>query len=190
MIQKYEFEKVNKEDQEKEIENKFKEFENDYDLNDMKINDRIVLRQLIQAIISLEHLETVFIRTREDITEKNILVVDRISQIMNKLRADISKMQDDLKLTRKIRKESQEENFITWLDNTKKKAEVFYKQKHLFILCPKCKTLLSTVWLLYPDNYNVLHLKCGHKDCLHEFDIKLSELYDKGNKNLQDILIS
>jgi hypothetical protein len=176
-------------DQESEIQKRIEEFGNDYDLSDMKVNDKIVLRQLIQAIISLESLEDTFLRERQDVTDKNILILDRIATVMNKLRADISSMQNDLKLTRKIRKESQEENFMHWLDNTKRKAETFYKQKHLFIFCPKCKRLLATTWLLYPDSSNILHLQCENAECKNQFDVRLSDLYDTDNKNVSDVLI-
>ena len=39
------------------ITNKMQDFEQDYDISDMKINDRLVLRNLIRSIISLEDLE-------------------------------------------------------------------------------------------------------------------------------------
>lgn len=178
-----------KSDQESEIQKKIEEFGDDYDLTDMKVNDKIVLRQLIQAIISLESLEDTFMRLRKDVSEKNILILDRIATVMNKLRSDISSMQTDLKLTRKIRKESLEENFLTWLDNTKRKAEIFYKQKHLFIFCPKCKRLLATTWLLYPDSSNILYLECKNPECDNKFNVRLSELYKTDNKNLSDALI-
>jgi hypothetical protein len=176
-------------DQEAEIQKRIDEFGNDYDLSDMKVNDKIVMRQLIQAIISLESLEDTFMAERTDVSEKNILIMDRIASIMNKLRADISSMQNDLKLTRKIRKESVEENFITWLDNTKRKADTYYKQKHLFIFCPKCKELIATVWLLYPNSLNILHADCANEFCGNKFDVELSKLYDTDNKNLSEAII-
>lgn len=176
-------------DIEEAIQEKIKEFEQDYDLSDMKVNDKIVLRNLIQAILSLEDFELLFMHLRGDVSDSNILLLDRISGIMNKLRKDISDMQNDLKLTRKVRKESREDNFIDWLDDIQERAEQFYKQKMLYIFCPECKMLLSTTWLLYPDADNSLHLKCQRETCGHEFSVALSELYDTGNKNIEDVLI-
>lgn len=180
---------IPKEEIDSRIDTKLKEFEQDYDLSELKVNDRLVLRQLIQAIISLESLEEVFTSERQDISDTNILLLDRLAGIMSKLRADISAMQNDLKLTRRIRMESQEETFISWLDNMKKKANQFYKDKMLYVFCPKCNYLLATTWLLYPDGDNVLHIDCKNERCNHKFDVKLAGLYKTRNRNSQDVSI-
>lgn len=176
------------EEMEELIDEKLSEFADDYDLSDMKINDRLVLRNLIRSIISLEDFEDVYegIRSKA-ITRDNVIIVDRVSNVMTRLRSDISNMQNDLKLTRRIRKDSREEDFITYLENLKAKARKFYKQKSLHIFCPKCNFLLATVWLLYPDSPNSLRLKCGNEKCGYKFDIELSKLYETDNKNLDDV---
>jgi hypothetical protein len=180
---------INYEALEADIEKRLVEFEEDYDLSDMKINDRIVLRNLVVSMISLEALEEQFVGLRENLSDANILLIDRTSSVMSKLRHDISDMQNDLKLTRKIRKDSQEENFMTWLANTKEKAAKFYKKKHLYIFCPECRRLLATVWKLYPDELDILELQCGNKECNHHFTVLLADLYDAGNRNLDDVEI-
>jgi len=174
---------------EKAIVAKIDEFGQDYDLSELKINDKIILRQLVQAIISLEVLEKLFATLRNNVTDKNVLVIDRVATVMNKLRADISKMQDDLKLTRKTRLESVEENFAIWLDSTKKKAMSFYKEKHLYVFCSKCKRLLATVWLLYPGGKNVLSLECKNPECGEITTVTLSELYQTDGKNIKDLVV-
>ena len=179
---------VNIEAQEKEIEDKLAEFGEDYDLTDMKVNDRIILRNLVQAIISLETLEDTFLRLRINISADNVLILDRVATVMNKLRSDISDMQDDLKLTRRIRKESQEENFMEWLERTKVKAMQFHKEKSLYIFCTKCRYLLATTWLLYPDENNKIVLHC--KNCGHTQEEKLGELYRNGNRNISDTALA
>lgn len=176
-------------DYEPEIAKRISEFEKDYDMSDMKVNDMLVLRQLIQAIIALEELETVFTVLRQHVTNVNVLVADKVSAMMTRLRSDISNMQGDLKLTRKARKESQEETFSNWLDITKRKARKFYDQRHLYIFCPECRRLLATVWLLYPKENNTLHLECGNSECKHQFSIELINLYKTDNKNLKDVVI-
>lgn len=183
---------LTRENMDEEIDRRMVDFEEDYDLSDMKINDRIVLRNLIRTIISLEDFEDLFIQLRytdEELDEKSVRVMDRIANIMTKLRSDISDMQGDLKLTRKIRKDSREESFLQWLENTKEKAKIFYKRKMLYIFCPECKELLSTIWLLYPDEQeNSIFLVCNK--CDHTFSVdSLSKLYDKGNKNVEGVKI-
>jgi len=174
---------------EEQIEEKLNKFNDDYDLSDMKINDRLVLRNLIITIISLEDLELEFSSLRDDISESNILLLDRLSNIMTRLRKDISDMQNDLKLTRKIRKEGREESFIAWLDKVKDYADEFYTEKTLSIFCPKCNYLVSTVWLLYPEGDNFLKIGCGNIECHNEFEVSLKELYETDNKNYEDAVL-
>lgn len=172
---------------EEQVTTKLGEFEDDYDLSDMKINDRLVLRNLIITIISLEDLELEFSSMKNEINESNILLLDRLSNIMSRLRKDISEMQNDLKLTRKIRKEGQEESFIAWLDKVKGYADEFYTEKTLSVFCPKCRFFLASVWLLYPEESNILKLKC--RNCENEFEEDLSDLYETDNKNLEDVVL-
>jgi hypothetical protein len=179
---------INIEEQEKEVQQKLLEFSEDYDLTDMKVNDKIILRNLVQAIISLETLEDTFLRLRTNITADTVLVLDRVATVMNKLRSDISDMQDDLKLTRRIRKESQEENFMEWLGKVKIKAINFHKEKSLYIFCTECRFLLATTWLLYPDENNKITLYCKH--CGHTQEEKLGELYKSKNRNLPDTALA
>lgn len=173
--------------QDEQIEEKLKEFESDYDLSDMKINDKLVLRNLIISLLSLEDLETKFAGLRMDVSEETIVLLDKLSRVMASLRSDISSMQNDLKLTRKIRKEGQEENFMTWLENTKRKAMKFYEQKMLYIFCPECKMLLANVWLLYPDENNVIDLHC--KRCDHTVVEELAPLYKTKNRNIEEVAL-
>ena len=180
---------IDEEALEEDVAERLAGFDSDYDLSDMKVNDRVILRNLILSMIALEDLEKQSVKLRKNLTDINILLFDRTSGVMSKLRHDISDMQNDLKLTRKIRKDSQEENFMTWLENTKEKAAKFYKRKHLYIFCPKCKRLLYTVWMLYPDSKPTLKAVCGNVECKNEFDVNLSSLYETDNKNLDDMVI-
>src|ERR1043166_809371 len=53
-------------DFEERIAKKWAEFEEDYDLSDLKINDKDALRALIQAQISLEDYEQALYRMRKE----------------------------------------------------------------------------------------------------------------------------
>ena len=173
---------------EEKVEKKLVEFGEDYDLSDMKVNDKLVLRNLILTIISLEELELVFAGIQTEISDRNILLLDRLSNVMSRLRSDISKMQTDLKLTRKIRKEGREETFMAWLDKIKNYAEEFYEEKSLSIFCLSCRRFLATVWLLYPDGDHSIKLKCDN--CGNHTDIEsLKDLYKTHNRNLEDVAL-
>lgn len=146
---------------EKRINSKMDEFAKDYDLDDLKINDTLSLRALIQSIIALEDLEQLMFKIRSDgISGDNVILLDKIGKEMSSLRGDISRFQDDLKITRKIRKSEQETSVINYLETLKQKAREYYDQKMMYILCPKCNLLLATVWTLYPEERNKIELTC------------------------------
>jgi hypothetical protein len=179
-------------DFEKRINLKLKMYEDSYDLSDLKINDHESLRALIQAQIALEDYEQVLYRTRlEDPTSESIY---RLSKVMNDLRADISSLQGDLKITRKIRKSDQETSLINYLESLKEKAKKFHEAKECYIICDKCNMLLSTVWFLYPDiKGNKMELVCKRKladgtTCDNVVRVNAKDLYENKNSNKPSIL--
>lgn len=147
-------------DFEDRIKKKLSTFEEDYDLSDLKINDREILRALIQALISLEDYEQVMYKLKKEVTIENLMLIDKISKTMSDLRSDISKMQDDLKITRRTRKSDQEASVIAYIDSLKAKAKEFYESRQSYVFCPECKSLLATVWTLYPEENNRMEFIC------------------------------
>jgi len=151
-------------DFEDRIAKKIDEFSQDYDIDDLKINDKETLRAFVQAIIALEDYERIIfnIRSEGDISQHNINVVDRLGKITSDLRKDISRFQEDLNITRKIRKSDKETSVVSYISNLKEQARQFYEQKMSFIYCD-CGMLLSTLWSLYPDESNTIVLTCHRK---------------------------
>jgi hypothetical protein len=177
---------------EKRIDRKLKEFEDDYDLSDLKVNDKLVLRALIQSILTLEDLEKVVFEIRKEGFDDidNVLKLEKISTVMNKLRNDISNMQTDLKITRKHRKGDKETSVINYLEDLKLKAKQFYESKMSYVFCPKCNMLLGTVWFLYPYGKNKLIFNCDRilengEKCDGVVNISSKELMEnRGTNNL------
>lgn len=154
-------------DFERRIELKLNEFEQDYDLNEMLINDKLILRALAQALIELEDLEVMSYRLRMEaegdagLTGDITLKMDKLSQNKNKLRQDISKLQDDLKITRKVRNSDKDESAKSFLEDLKRKAKKFYDEKMFYIYCPECNSLIGTIWLQnWESKQNVINLSC------------------------------
>jgi hypothetical protein len=147
------------------IETKMKELENDYDFSEMKINDKVLLRNLCQALIQLEDYEQISYRLRtEGVNAGNIMMLRNVGELMSNLRNDISRVQDDLKITRKIRKSDKEASVINTIETLKEKARKFYDQKMMYIFCPKCNMLLGTIWTLYPsEERNKITLVCNRR---------------------------
>lgn len=178
------------EDFEERIAKKLQEFSQDYDIDDLKINDRETLRAFIQTIIALEDYESMIfdIRSQVDITQSNINVVDRISKMMTDLRKDMSRFQEDLNITRKIRKSDKESSVVSYIENLKEQARIFYESKMSYVFCPECNMLLGTVWSLYPEADNKITYKCcrvmddGSK-CGHKFTVTTQELLNNRGTN-------
>lgn len=176
-------------DFEKRIDEKLAGFEADYDLSDMKFNDKETLRGLCQALIQMEDLEQVSYGIRNEasgIHLNNLTLLDKIAQQLSRTRLDMLKMQEELKISRKVRQLDKNISAIAELEMLKQKAKTFYEQKMIYIFCPKCKMLLATSWFLFNDAENVTRLECHRildtgELCGHTFDVKSKDMYEQGS---------
>ena len=174
-------------DFEERINGKLAQFEEDYDLSDMKFNDTETLRGLCQALIQLEDLEQAGYVIREGgISLNNLTILDKLAQQMSRTRLDSLKMQEDLKISRKVRQLDKNISAIAELEMLKAKAKAHYEEKMIYIFCPKCKMLLSTSWFLFDEAENVMRLECHRildtgKICGHIFDVKSKDMYKQGS---------
>jgi hypothetical protein len=145
------------------IAKKLAEYENDYDLSDLKINDRDTMRALIQAQITLEDWEQEAYQLRsQGMTLEVIAAVQQLQKAMSEIRSDISKFQADLNITRKVRKSDKDITALAYIDSLKEKAHKFYESKMSYVFCPKCDMLLGTFWTMFPEeDRNKIALVCG-----------------------------
>lgn len=176
---------------EKRIKDKLAEFEQDYDLSSLKANDRLVLRALIQSLINLEDYEQIAYKIQQKVfngtdTPEDIQKLEKLNKLMDTLRLSISRFQDDLKISRRIRQSDEESSLVDYISHLKERAKKFYESKHLRIFCPKCNTLLFTGWFLYNDSAkNSVRVFC--KRCQEDFLIKTKEVYENGMTNYKDV---
>ncbi len=186
-----------REEFENRIQDKISEFERDYDLSDMKFNDTETLRALCQAMITLEDFEQLSYRYRdfdqdtEDGRVKHLGTLREINNIVTKLRQDISSMQEDLKISRKIRKSDRELSVRNELAVLKEQAREFYESKMSYIYCDKCMMLLSTVWFTFPHSKNRIQLTCGRinedgTECGNIVDLMTSDLLEMKGINVDN----
>lgn len=172
------------------------QFEEEYDLEDMLPNDRIVLQDLINTMIQLEGYELVLIGMlrEEEVNIDNITVTEKLNNICSRLRNDISSMQNDLKITKKIRQSDREQSVINYLEDLKVKAKTFYKEKMHYIVCEKCGNLLATVWWQNPEaRSNTITIHCMRKGedghvCGWERIISAKEMTENGGSNKPEVL--
>ena len=184
------------EDFEKRIVEKLKGFEADYDLSDMKFNDRETLRALTQALIQLEDLEqySYVIRNAErGIDLNNLTLLDKVAQQMSRTRLDMLKMQEELKISRKIRQGDKSLKALDEIEKLKNLAKQFYEEKMHYIFCPKCKMLLGTAWFLYDDAPNVLKFHCHRpietgEICDTVFEVTSMEMLAKRGSNTPEVM--
>jgi len=181
-------------DFEERIKKKIEEFSLDYDIDDLKINDREALRLLVQAIISLEDYEQMMydLRSNSDINQSNVGVINNVNKVMSDLRKDVSKLQEDLNITRKIRKSDKESSVISYIANIKEQAKIFYESKASYIFCPECNMLLGTVWVLYPEADNKYSFTCKRPMpdgslCEHKFTVTSKDLLKNRGTNKTEI---
>jgi hypothetical protein len=169
------------------IKSKIDDFAEDYDLGDLKSNDKLVLRALAQAYITLEDLEKYsYVHRLDGLSDSSsVSELEKLNNVMSNLRKDISNMQGDLKITRKVRKGDKEESVINYIEDLKVKAKKFYAEKLFYIFCPKCSMLVSTTWFLWPEEFNKLSFHC--KRCNEKFSVHSQELLDKKGVNIDSV---
>jgi hypothetical protein len=178
---------------EERIDKKLKEFGEDYDLTDLKINDKYDLRALAAAVLHLEDYDMIVNKINADgISDGNIYILNQVSKIQTDLRSDIAKIQDSLKISRKSRRSEKQEDAVSALEEIKAKAKKFYEQRMMYIFCPKCNELLATMWFQYPQfKTNKIKLQC-HRSidgvvCDGEVEITSAWLLENGLRNKKDI---
>jgi len=183
-----------KQEFEDRIAKKLEEFSADYDIDDLKINDRETLRAFLQAIIALEDYERIIFGIRsEEITQANINVVDRLSRVASDLRKDISRFQDDLVITRRIRKADKESSVVAYIASLKEQARNYMEAKLSYIFCPNCNRLLGNVWALYPDADNKITFKCKStladgSECGTKVTVTTKELMENRGTNKPEVM--
>lgn len=175
---------------EKRIQDKLEEFKKDYDLSSLKANDMLQLRALIQSLINLEDYEQAYYKIQKKIFDgtdspEDLTKLEKLSKIMDTLRISISRFQEDLKISRKIRQSDEESSLVDYVAKLKQKAKNFYESKHIRIFCPDCNLLIFTGWFLYP-NYSRNHLVVYCGKCQKEHRFKIKDIYDSGMTNYKD----
>lgn len=180
-------------DFEKRIESKINEFKEDYDIDDMKVNDMMTLRALAQSYIQLEDLEQLAYNIRLDMNGLDrVLEFGKLNDTMASLRKDITNMQNDLGITRKLRRGDREASVANELSKLNKLAKEFYEQRMAYVFCPKCKMLLATIWLHYYDKNNKFQFECGrvvdeNEKCGHKFQLTSDELWKMRGVNIEEV---
>jgi len=110
---------------------------------------------------------------------------EKINKQCSQLRNDVSKLQQDLNITRKSRQDSEGQSVTDFVIDLKARAKSFLADRLCEVYCPECKMLIAKVWFLYKDADNSLRLICGRENCGHDFTVTSADFAK--NKNLKDL---
>jgi hypothetical protein len=177
------------------IQEKLDEFAQDYDIDDLKVNDKLVLRALLQNLIALEDYEQYIYKLRQDgITQENLVLIEKIQRVMADIARNVATYQTDLNISRRLRKSDSEQSVIDYINGLKEKARQFLESRMFYIFCPKCNTLLGTVWALYPkEPRNKIVLICNRVlddgvECGEKVVVGTKELLQNKGTNKKEIM--
>lgn len=181
--------RVDVDEKQARIDRKLEELGKDYDLTDMKSNDMAQLINYASVAIQLDDVEGEIEQiVQEGITQVNVAVFEKLNTVASKLRSDISSIFQDLGINRKHRKSQNEQSVIDAITDIKKRAKKYLEGKMVYVFCPNCRTLLLTAWVHFKQkDANVV--KCNCERCGNSFSQDLGDLYSKGHRNLEDVLL-
>ncbi len=141
---------------------KIDELHEDYEINDLKANDRFTLEELAKALVTLENLDLQLFELRKNV-EGNLTAIKDLSNVVNQSRTAISKMQDTLGISRKMRKDSGSETAREELNRQKEIAKDKLRDVLDYIYCEKCTELIANTWFQYYDEDSEISVVCGRK---------------------------
>jgi len=167
------------------IEEKMKKFETDYDLSEMKANDRVALRALCQAEITLDKMEDVSFELMGDtVRAEDLLVLDKLESWKAVLTKRIIDLQESLGISRKSRQSEGSESLIDEIERIKQASVHLWEEKLTYVYCPDCMQLLGNAWFTTPEEENTLIFHC--KRCSKDVTTTSVALIKNKNKNVSD----
>ena len=174
-------EKIEHGDADFRVDKVLAQFEKDFDLSNMTVNDQLALQELARIFVNLDSIKESIQQTIHNGSDWQ--AVERQNKVASTLRDDASKLQRDLNITRKARQDSEGQSVVDFIEDLKKRAKQFLAERLNEIYCPKCNMLLAKVWVLYPEQDNELNLVCDRDGCGYKFKVALKEL--EGGKNIE-----
>lgn len=175
------------------IKRKIDQLKEQYDFSDLKPNDWNLVRSLAQCEIDLEDIQLKMYNSRNE-EEWDIIAYQTMSKMRNDLVKTISDIQNDLQITRKVRKNDQETSVINFIDDLKKRNKKFLATKRKKIICPKCHRMIATLWGLdLTGSKTYFQYQCqvvleDGKRCGEIIKFTGKELADMESSNLPELL--
>jgi hypothetical protein len=172
-------------DIEDRIETMMEDFSKNYDLRDMNANDTLALKELASIFIMLEDLRKMEWSAR---ASGEVAKLGQLSKIRKDYLDNVSRLQNDLNITRKSRQNDSGETLDTYLPSIQKKAKNFLEQRLAYIYCPECHMLCATTWFNNWELENNMLLICPREECSTHFSAYSRDLRLGKNKNVEGVL--
>ncbi len=163
---------------EERVQARLDQLSEDYDLSDMKYNDRELIRRWAYLTERLETEGETLRLERDGLSAHDAL---REEQRLSGMQRDILNIQEALNITRARRRDTSEDNPRLLYEDIKMRAARFLKERLAYIKCPKCGMVLCTVNFLYPDAGNTIKLEC--EKCSNVFQITSKEAIEEEKNN-------
>lgn len=163
-----------------------------YELVDETENDRSALRDLATISIRIEDFDR-RLKMESSAESPDWGEIKWIVDILTDLRKSRQQIEDTLNITRKARQNAEQTSVVDAIENYKQRAKRILEERMSYIYCPKCKLLVGNVWMLSPKSGNSFTFTCPRdlgegKTCGNKFTVTGTELIEKKNKNLVEML--
>jgi hypothetical protein len=116
-------------------------------------------------MIQLERADEVIMEEQSTKTPDH-RVLKGLGDFQRSIQMNINELQDKLGISRKQRKEKQNDDITQYVKALQQKAKTFWAGKTVPVRCEKCKIELARYWINFPDkvksiNFEVICEKCN-----------------------------
>lgn len=162
--------KQNKDDYDERFNHKFNVLKEEFALDMNDANDVEALKTLVRLQIQHENVTRDIdnIQRKDPLTRDDYLSLKTLGEFQTGVSRSMIELQDKLGISRKIRKEKQQDDVPKFLSDLLKRGKRAFEEKTTTISCPKCMIEVGRFWLNFPDLDNEIQVslqcwKCKEK---------------------------
>lgn len=145
----------------KRFDQKMKILQKEYSIDMNNSNDEENLKALVRYQIQLEKVNEDIdnIQSQTDMSKDDYAKLKQIGDFQRTVLMSISDLQNSLGISRKVRKEKDNDDIPKWIDSVLLRAKEFYDGKTQTIECPKCVIELARTWINFPKEKNHISME-------------------------------
>jgi hypothetical protein len=157
-------------DYDKKFNEKFKLLQAEYALDMNDSNDVEALRSLVRLQIQSENAvrDIDNLQRKDALKDEDYRALKNLGDFQTGIQRSMNDLQDKLGISRKIRKEKQQDDVPKFISDLMKRGSKMFEEKTTKIMCPKCVVELGRFWLNFPQMENEIQVslqcwKCHEK---------------------------